>query len=89
MAKLVYHNHSDADVLAWAHYYVMNNSTIRKTAEKFKVSKSTVHKALATKLCGLDAELYVHMSAVCAKNKAERHLRGGIALAKKYKDKKK
>ena len=88
MAILNYHYFSDADILVWANYYAENKATIRKTAEKFNVSKSTVHKAFSKRLYDLDRALYYRMNRVREKNKAERHLRGGLALAKKFKAKK-
>ena len=63
-------------------------TTVRKTAEYFGLSKSTVHKDAAERLKKTDQELYERVRAVLEKNKAERHLRGGEATKIKYQNKK-
>ena len=65
-------------------YLTENNSTVRKTAEKFGISKSTVHKNLVVSLKRIDYNLYKKASMVLQKNKSERHLRGGLATKLKY-----
>jgi putative DeoR family transcriptional regulator (stage III sporulation protein D) len=65
-------------------YLIENNSTVRKTAEKFGISKSTVHKNLVVSLKKIDYELYKKSCSVMQKNKSERHLRGGMATKLKY-----
>ncbi|MBR7032600.1 MAG: sporulation transcriptional regulator SpoIIID [Clostridia bacterium] len=62
-------------------------TTVRKTAEYFGLSKSTVHKDATEKLKIIDHELYDRVRAVLEKNKAERHLRGGEATKIKYQNK--
>ncbi len=59
-------------------------ATVRATAEKFGISKSTVHKDLAKRLKGIDNELFCKVSKVLADNRAERHIRGGMATKRKY-----
>lgn len=71
-------------ILQEAEYLVENNSTVRKTAEKFGVSKSTVHKDVSYKLYYLDERLYVKVKKILSFNLAERHMRGGIATRQKY-----
>ncbi len=65
-------------------YIVENNATVRDTAQKFSVSKSTVHKDVTEKLYHANRQLYKEVKAVLEKNKSERHLRGGEATKKKY-----
>jgi len=65
-------------------YIIENNATVRKTAEVFKVSKSTVHKDVSERLRVLDRELFGMVHNVLEENKAERHIRGGMATRRKY-----
>ena len=65
-------------------YIIENNATVRKTAEVFKVSKSTVHKDVSERLYYIDRELYEKVVPILAENKAQRHIRGGIATKNKY-----
>ncbi len=67
-----------------ARYVVENNATVRSAASRFSISKSTVHKDLSERLEPVDRELYLRVKSVLEKNKAERHIRGGIATRKKY-----
>lgn len=68
-----------------AQYIIENKATVRSAAAKFGVSKSTVHKDLAERLPGVNRPLYLQARAVLEENKAQRHIRGGIATRKKYK----
>jgi len=72
-------------VLAAAEYIAETGSTVRQTARMLGVSKSTVHKDMETRLPQLSESLFKEVAAVFAKNKAERHLRGGEATRNKYK----
>ncbi len=74
----------DEKVIEIGEYVAATGATVRATAEKFGVSKSTVHKYLTERLKWLDGELYKEVSKVLAKNRAERHLRGGMATKAKY-----
>ena len=67
-----------------AHFVVENKSTVREAAKKFYISKSTVHKDIVERLQVFDRELYLQVKQVLDENKAERHLRGGMATRKKY-----
>ena len=69
---------------ALADYIIENRATVRAAAGKFGVSKSTVHKDLQERLPALNQGLYHQVKAVLDENKAERHIRGGIATRKKY-----
>ena len=68
-----------------AEYIVENKATVRATAKKFCISKSTVHKDVAERLKKINPSLYANVKEVLDKNKAERHIRGGLATKKKYK----
>lgn len=71
-------------VLEIAGYIIENKSTVRGAAKVFNVSKSTVHKDVHERLRRINCELYRECNAVLEKNKAERHIRGGMATRKKY-----
>lgn len=66
-------------------YIIENKTTVRAAAQKFGISKSTVHKDIQDRLPGFNKPLYLQVKAVLDENKAERHIRGGIATRKKYK----
>ncbi len=70
---------------ALADYIIENRATVRAAAKKFGISKSTVHKDLQDRLPGINQTLYRQVKAVLDENKAQRHIRGGIATRKKYK----
>ncbi len=65
-------------------YIVENQATVRAAAQKFGISKSTVHKDLSERLPLYNRSLYLQVKAVLEENKAQRHIRGGIATRKKY-----
>ena len=67
-----------------AQYLTEHDSTVRATAAVFGVSKSTVHKDMETRLAQLSEPLYREVAAVFARNKAQRHLRGGEATRRRY-----
>lgn len=67
-----------------SHYIVDTKSTVRKAAEEFGVSKSTVHKDMTERLPRINRELARKVKRVLEENKAERHIRGGEATRKKY-----
>ena len=66
-------------------YIIENQATVRAAAKQFGVSKSTVHKDLTERLEAYNRPLYLQVKEVLNRNKAERHLRGGIATRRKYK----
>ncbi len=70
---------------ALALYMVENKATVRSAAKKFGISKSTVHKDLSERLAVCNRPLYLQVKQVLETNKAERHIRGGLATRKKYK----
>ena len=65
-------------------YIIENRATVRAAAKKFGISKSTVHKDLSQRLALYDRTLYLAVKEVLEENKAQRHIRGGIATRKKY-----
>lgn len=67
-----------------AEHIVQSKETVRKTAAKFGVSKSTVHKDVTERLKKINPFLYREVSVVLKQNKEERHLRGGEATKQKY-----
>lgn len=65
-------------------YIVKNKVTVRAAAEIFGVSKSTVHTDVTDRLKELDPHLYLRVREVLDVNKAQRHIRGGLATKEKY-----
>ena len=70
---------------ALANYIIENRATVRAAAGKFGISKSTVHKDIRDRLPQFNRSLYLQVQEVLAVNKAQRHIRGGLATQKKYK----
>ncbi len=66
-------------------YIIENKATVRSAAQRFGISKSTVHKDLSERLPAFNKLLYQQVKHVLDENKAERHIRGGIATRRKYK----
>ena len=67
-----------------ANYIIENNATVRQTAKAFGISKSTVHKDVAERLSQINPALANKARKVLDVNKAERHIRGGLATKEKY-----
>ncbi len=67
-----------------AEYIVENQTTVRAAAKKFGISKSTVHNDVSERLRKLNPELYNDVRKVLDVNKAERHIRGGMATKQKF-----
>lgn len=65
-------------------YLIEQRTTVRAAAQIFGISKSTVHKDLSERLPGFNRPLYLQVKAILDENKAERHIRGGLATRKKY-----
>jgi putative DeoR family transcriptional regulator (stage III sporulation protein D) len=68
-----------------AQYIIEEKATVRAAAKQFGVSKSTVHKDIRDRLPAINPTLYEGAKAVLDENKAQRHIRGGMATRKKYK----
>jgi len=67
-----------------AHYIIEENATVRQAAKKFGVSKSTVHKDVAERLAAIHPALAAEARKILDQNKAERHIRGGMATKDRY-----
>ena len=66
-------------------YIIENRTTVRAAAAKFGISKSTVHKDLSERLPVYNRTLYLQVKEILEENKAQRHIRGGLATRRKYK----
>lgn len=71
-------------VLEVCDYMIATGATVRQAANRFGVSKSTIHKDLVERLPELDKNRFEQVKRVLENNKAERHLRGGEATRQKY-----
>ena len=67
-----------------AQYIIETKDTVRGAAKKFGVSKSTVHKDVSQRLLNINYTLALEVRKVLDENKAERHIRGGMATKLKY-----
>ena len=67
-----------------ATYIIDQNATVRETAKKFGISKSTVHKDCVERLREINPSLASEVRRVLDVNKSERHIRGGMATKEKY-----
>ncbi len=67
-----------------AHYIINSKDTVRGAAKKFGISKSTVHKDVSERLKKINPSLAKQVRVVLDENKAERHIRGGMATKMKY-----
>ncbi len=65
-------------------YLLENKATVRAAAEHFGISKSTVHKDLTERLPRMDPRLAAGVRLLLDWNKAQRHIRGGLATRRKY-----
>ena len=71
-------------VLELAGYIIETGATVRAAAKKFRISKSTVHKDITERLLEINPGLAAQVKTVLDNNKAERHIRGGLATKEKY-----
>ena len=67
-----------------AEYMIETGATVRAAAKRFGISKSTVHKDLSQRLPKYNKTLYIKVRHVLDENKAQRHIRGGMATREKY-----
>ena len=67
-----------------ANFIINSNATVRETAKKFGISKSTVHKDVTERLVKINPKLATAARQVLEVNKSERHIRGGLATKEKY-----
>lgn len=72
-----------------AHYIIDSKDTVRGAAKKFGISKSTVHKDVSQRLLNINPILAAEVRSILDENKAERHIRGGMATKLKYIEKRK
>lgn len=80
---------TDKRAIIEGRYIAETGATVRKCAQTFGISKSTVHTDVTKRLGGMDKNLCDQVRRVLDKNKTERHLRGGEATKLKYKSNKK
>lgn len=66
-------------------YMIETGATVRVAAKRFGLSKSTVHKDLSQRLPKYNRALYAQVREILDQNKAQRHIRGGMATREKYK----
>ena len=71
-------------ILREAEHIANTQDTVRKTAKLMGISKSTVHKDVTQRLRYIDSSLYREVREILEHNKAERHIRGGLATKLKY-----
>ena len=71
-----------------AEWIIENRATVRAAAERFGVSKSTVHKDMTERLRQIDRLSYEKVRLILEQNKAERHIRGGNATKRKFNEQK-
>lgn len=69
-------------------YMVKNKATVRACAKQFGISKSTVHKDVSQRLEKINPSLYKKVKKLMDNNKAQRHIRGGMATKAKYQNRK-
>ena len=67
-----------------AQYIIDSKDTVRGAAKKFCISKSTVHKDVTERLSKINPILAKEVREILDENKAERHIRGGMATKLKY-----
>ena len=65
-------------------YIIESGATVRTAAKHFGISKSTVHKDISQRLPQYNKTLYNQVRHVLDENKAQRHIRGGMATRLKY-----
>ena len=74
----------DKRAIELAHYIIDSKDTVRGAAKKFNISKSTVHKDVSERLRKINPSLARKVRIILDENKAERHIRGGMATKLKY-----
>ena len=67
-----------------ANYIIDENATVRQTAKRFGISKSTVHKDVTERMMQINPALASQARKILDINKSERHIRGGMATKEKY-----
>ena len=77
--------YNERRVVQVADYIHSTGATVRDAAKVFGMSKSTIHKDMSDRLRQINRATYGEVQKVLMKNKAERHIRGGLATHIKYK----
>ena len=67
-----------------AQYIIETKDTVRGAAKKIGITKSTVHKDVSDRLIKINPALAHEVRIILDENKAERHIRGGMATKLKY-----
>ena len=83
---MIYINESEERCERLARYLIEHKSTVRETAKAFGISKSTVHKDITEKLLRVNLKLFKEVEKILQLNKQERHIRGGEATRRKFKN---
>ena len=83
-AEARYERHSTDRSMILGEYMIEHRATVRATAKKFGISKSTVHKDVTETLKSVSPSMYKSVREILETNKQERHIRGGEATKKKY-----
>ena len=78
--------HIEERVVGIAKYVVNKKATVRQAAGAFGISKSTVHVDLRGRLPKIDMQLYEEVDKILNFNLSERHIRGGEAIRRKYRE---
>lgn len=71
-------------VNACADYIIETKNTIRDTAKKFNVSKSTIHKDIQKRLMEINPRKFEQVNKIFKSHIEVRHLRGGQSTKEKY-----
>ena len=79
----------DERAIILAQYIIDSKDTVRGAAKKFGISKSTVHKDVSERLLKINNALAKEVREILDENKAERHIRGGMATKLKYENERK
>ena len=82
------HGNMEERACRLAEWIIDNRATVRAAAERFGVSKSTVHKDMTERLRQIDRLSYEKVRLIMEQNKAERHIRGGNATKRKFNEQK-
>ncbi|WLV24171.1 sporulation transcriptional regulator SpoIIID [Aciduricibacillus chroicocephali] len=80
------HDYIRERTLRIGEHLVETRKTVRTIAKEFGVSKSTVHKDLTERLPEIHPDLAKQVKEILEYHKSIRHLRGGEATKKKYRD---
>ena len=78
---------SDDRAVMLGQYIIKNKATVRDAAAWSGISKSTVHSDVTKRLSKIDSGLFKEVRKVLDENKADRHMRGGMATKEKWEKK--